>query len=794
MFKNYLKITLRNIVRYRGYTFINITGLAVGLACGILIMLWVVHELSFDEFHKNYNNLFRVIACYHDTEQLEYEWKTAPPLAAALKADFPEVKAVTRYRPMNDHLFKAGGEPAQSMDMGLADPDFLSMFTFPLVAGNVQTALTEPNSIVITQTTAQRLFGDRDPMGQSVSVDNTLDLTVTGVMADVPPNSHLRFDCLAPFVLVERFMQEFGSVLDSWRMAGFATYVQLDDGTSADRLNPKLAGYLRKYQDDSKTELSLQPLKDIYLYSTNVNHNLYGNGDYKYVYIFSFIALFVLVIACINFMNLTTARSANRAREVGLRKVVGAGRHQVIFQFFGESLLLAFIALLFALLLVELFLPTFNNLSGRELWLSFFENPEILIGIVLIALFTGLLSGTYPALFLSSFKPVKVLKGSLTGPGRGAVLRKVLVVTQFTISILLIICTLVISKQIDYVRHKKLGFDRDQLVYMKMSSDIPGEYEALKNELLQIPGITSVTAVSSLPTHGVVFSTSHVVWPGKPDDKELLLNAVSVGGDYVKTFGMKMLDGRFLDASSGSSSDSVREAVLNETAVQKMNLDSPVGKKLEFSNLKVIITGVIKDYYFQSLHHSMEPLVIVSVPEWYGYVFARLDTNSTPRTMAAIEQVWKKFSPDTPFNGRFLNADYDLLYWSEQRMREVFNYFTILAICISCLGLFGLAAYMAERRTREIGIRKVLGASLSRLTFMISGEFVKWVLIANVIAWPLAFVAMNRWLQTFAYRISLSWTVFAASGVLAVVIAFLTVGFLALKAALSDPVKALKYE
>jgi len=794
MYRNYLKITLRNIVRYRGYTFINVTGLALGLACCILIMLWVTDEISFDKFHNNYKNIYRVIACYNDTEQTEYEWKTAPPLAAALKADFPEVTTVTRYRSMPEHLFKSPENISQELDLGLADPEFLNMFTFPLTAGDIRTALAEPNSIVITEKTAQRLFGNQDPMGKSLTVDNSLDLTVTGVMADVPANSHLQFDCLAPFVLVERFMQEFGSVLDNWGMGGFATYVQLGDAATGDDFNGKLGGYLGKYHDDTKTELSLQPLKDIYLYSANIQNNLYGNGDIKYVYIFSLIALFILFIACINFMNLTTARSANRAKEIGLRKVVGADRYQIITQFFGESSLLAFIALIFAVLLVELFLPTFNNLSGKELSIAFFENPGILIGLSLIALFTCLLSGTYPALFLSSFKPVKVLKGSFKSGGSGAILRKVLVVAQFTISILLIISTLIVSGQIDFMRQKKLGFNREQLVYMKMTSDFPGQYGALKTELLQNPGIASVTATSSLPTHGIVFSTSPVQWPGKTDDQDWLLNAVSAGEDYIETFGMEMLEGRFLTGESRTSSDTIREAVLNETAVKKMNLDSPVGKSIEFSNLKVTITGVVKDYYFQSLHHSMEPLAIISVPEWYNYIFVRINSDSIPQTMASIERVWKKFSPDTPFNGSFLNEDYENLYRSEQRMRQVFNYFTILAICISCLGLFGLAAYMAEQRTREIGIRKVLGASLASLTFMISSEFIKWVLIANAIAWPLAFLVMNRWLESFAYRISINWTVFMLSGAMAVIIALLTVSFLAFKAALSDPVKALKHE
>ncbi|MBN1210991.1 MAG: ABC transporter permease [candidate division Zixibacteria bacterium] len=793
MYRNYLKISLRNIVRNRGYTFINVAGLAVGLACCILIMLWVTDEISFDKFHKNYDNVYRVIACYNDTEQTEYEWKTAPPLASALKADFPEVTAVTRYRPMNGHLFKIPDNISHELDLGLAEPAFLDIFTFPLTAGDARTVLNEPNSIILTEKTARKLFGVQDPLGKSISVDNALDLTVTGVMADVPANSHLQFDCLAPFVLIEKFMQEYGSVLDNWGMGGFATYVLLDDAATGEDMNLKLPGYLKKYAE-TETELSLQPLKDIYLYSSHINHNLFGNGDIKYVYIFSLIALFVLGIACFNFMNLTTARSANRAREVGLRKVVGAARHQIIVQFFNESLLLAFIALVFAVLMVEIFLPAFNNLSGKELTITFFDNPGMLTGLILIVLFTGLLSGSYPALFMSFFKPVKVLKGSFKAGGSGAMLRKALVVTQFTISILLIISTLVISNQLDFMRHKKLGFDKEQLLYMKMASDMPAQYEAFKSELLHETGVTSVTVTSSLPTHGIVFSTSHIEWPGKTGENKWLMNAVSVGEGYIETFGMKLKEGRFLAVGTSSFSDSIREAVLNETAVEKMNLDSPVGKTIEFSGFKVTVAGVVKDYYFQSLHHSMEPLAIVSVPEWYSYIFVKINSDSMPRTVATIEQIWKKFSPDTPFSGRFLSEAYESLYRSEQRMGQLFNYFTSLAIFISCLGLFGLAAYMAEQRTREIGIRKVLGASLSGLTFMISSEFIKWVLIANAIAWPLAFVVMNRWLQSFAYRISISWTVFVVSGALAVIIALLTVSFLAFKAALSDPVKALKYE
>lgn len=793
MFKSYLKIAFRNVIRYRGYTFINVLGLAIGIACCLLIMLWVTDELGYDKFNANYDRIYRVVSANHDSGQQEYEWKNAAPMAAAMKADFPEISAATMLRPMKAHLFTDENNHTFKEDLYLVEPDFFTIFSFPLAEGDVATALSSPNSVILTRAMAERFYGKESPLGKILRIDGTYEMTVTGVVENVPEKSHLQFDCLAPFVLINKFMAAYGNIINNWGAHGFATYVMLNDPGSAAGLKAKLDGYLAKYDEGQENVLSLQPLSEVYLESTHIQaFNLFAAGDIKYIYIFMSIAVVVLIIACINFMNLTTARSGSRAREVGLRKTAGADRFQIIRQFFGESVLLAVLALMLAVLLVELMLPAFNVLAGKNLTLSFFDSFDIYFMLLAVALVTGLLSGFYPALVLSSFQPVKVLKGTFTAGGKGLTLRKILVVAQFAISITLIISTVLIADQISYIRHKKLGFDKDRLVYLKLDTPTQQRYASLKNELLHQPGIASVTVSSSLPTHGVIFSTTGLDWAGRDENLELLMNAVSVGDDYIETFGMELAEGRFLSAEFGS--DTLKEIVLNETAVKVMGLEEPLGKEITIMGITGIVTGVVKDYHFQSMHFTMEPLTIISVPDWYSYVFIRLKSDDLPKTLGGIETVWRKFSPDSPAECRFLEEDYDNLYRAEYRMGDIFGNFTILAIFISCLGLFGLAAYMAEKRTKEIGVRKVLGATVPGLMVMISRDFIKWVLLANLIAWPSAYLLMSRWLTNFAYRTSLGWTIFVLSGALSLAIAVLTVSYQAFRAARINPVKALHYE
>jgi putative ABC transport system permease protein len=792
MFFNYLKVTWRNIKRYKGYSFINITGLAVGLACCILILLWVQDELSYDRFHSNRDDLYRVVTEWRKTEPATHYWPVSAPLAPALKEEYPEIIKATRFtRLRRGQLVKFGDKHFTESQICLTDPDFFDMFTFPLLKGGPQTALTDRISIVITETVAGKYFGNEDPLGKILNINNEYDFTVTGVLKDVPHNSHLQFDILIPFIRIEDFETAW-AVLDNWTLSGFATYVQLEKNAFSQDLTNKIAYYLQKHVQESKDVIYLQPLKDIHLYSSHIQFGIEGQGDIKYVYIFSIVAFLVLIIASINFMNLATARSSNRAKEVGLRKVVGATRIQLIRQFFCESVVVAFLSLILAVVLVELFLPIFADQSGKQLALDFSRHINILLVIVIMTLITGFLSGTYPALFLSSLRPVKVLKGSLRTEGRGYLFRRILVVSQFSLSILLIICTVVVFHQVGYMRNKKLGFDREHMVYLPIRNELVHGYEPLKNELLKNTGIKNVAASSNLPTSGVILTTDKVTWEGKNPESVVVLEVTSVGYDFIETFNMEMVEGRSF--SKKYSSDEEDAVVINESAMKIIGMEDPVGKQLVFGESAVTIIGIVKDYHFKSLHSEIEPLILAIVPNLYRYVFVKLDAGNIPNTVANMENTWKTLFPDTPFEYHFVDEAYDKLYRSEQRMGSLFNYFTVLAVVISCLGLFGLASFMAEKRTKEIGIRKVLGASITGIIILLNKQFTKWVLIANIVAWPIAYYAMSKWLQGFAYRINLGIWTFALAAVVALVIAVITVSYQSFKAALANPAESLRYE
>ena len=792
MLWNYLKITWRNIKRYKGYSFINIVGLAVGLACCILVLLWVQDELSYDRFHTNGDDLYRVVAEWRKTEPATHYWPVCAPLAPALKEEFPEIIKATRFtRLRRGQLVRFGDKNFTEAQICLTDPDFFEMFTFPFIQGDVQTALSNPDSFVLTEEMAAKYFGTENPLGKTLNINNEYDFTVTGVIKNIPHNSHLQFDFLASFVRIEDFERAW-AVLDNWTLSGFATYVQLDKNASRVELTDKIANYLQKHVQESKDIIYLQSLKDVHLFSSHIQFGMEGQGDIRYVYIFSIVAFFILVIASINFMNLATARSSNRVKEVGLRKVVGAKRAQLIRQFFCESVVMAFCSLILAVVLVELFLPVFINLSGKQLSLDFTSHINILSAIVLLTLITGFLSGSYPALFLSSLRPVKILKGISKTEGQGYLFRRILVVSQFSLSILLIICTVVVSHQVGFMRNKKLGFDKEQVAYFPIRDELVQRYESLKSELLKNTGIKNVTVSSNLPTSGVILTTDKVTWEGKNPEEVVVLEVTSAGYDFTETFNMEMVKGRSF--SKEFSSDEEEAIVINETAEKIIGIEDPVGKQLVFGESAVTIIGVVKDYHFKSLHSEIEPLVLAIVPSLYRYVFVKLDAADIPNTLINIESTWKSFFPDTPFEFHFLDEAYEKLYRSEQQMGTLFNSFTILAVFISCLGLFGLASFMAEKRTKEIGIRKVLGASVIGIVALLNKQFAKWVLIANVIAWPVAYYAMSRWLQGFAYRINLGIWIFALAAAIALGIAVVTVSYQSIKAALANPADSLRYE
>jgi putative ABC transport system permease protein len=785
MFKNYLKIAIRIIRRHKGFSFINIAGLAIGMACCILILLWVQDELSYDRFHENGNDIYRVIQDINFADHSTTWAITQGPLGPSLKKDFPEIINAARITSRGFRL--TYDDKSFDERVGMADGSIFEMFTFPLVKGNLVTALSDPHSIVLTEEMAEKYFGNKDPVGKAIKADNQYDFLVTGVLKKIPRNSHLQFDFLIPFI----FGRELNYTVDRWGNSQFSTYVQLQKGIPSQEVIQKISGHLsEKPTIEKDARLNLQPLYRVHLYSNYEFDSAHGN--ITYVTIFSIVAFLILLIACINFMNLATARSGNRAREVGMRKVAGAYKTDIIRQFFGESILLAFIALFFALIIVQLLLPVFNNLAAKELSMNIAGNIWALLGLLGIALLTGIISGTYPALFLSTFQPVRVLKGSLKSGTKSSVFRKILVVAQFSLTILLIICTTIVYNQLNFMRNRKLGYNKEHMIYMDMRGDMREKFEAVKNELMQNANILGVTASSNVPTYGYYFSNSKWRWDGQNPDEETLMRAVFIDYDYFKTFGMEIAEGR--SYSKEFSTDATEAIMINEAAVKAMGMQSPIGKSLSIDNFQPKIIGVVKNYHFRSLDQEIDPLILAYNPNICRILFAKLKSDKISQAIGYIESIWKKFAPGYPFNYRFLDEALDGLYRSEQRIGTILKYFSTLAIFISCLGLFGLASFMAEQRTKEIGIRKVLGATVSNIVLLLSKEFSKWVLWANIIAWPVAYYAMNRWLQSYAYHINITlWSFLLAAG-LALIIALLTVCYQATRAALTNPVDSLRYE
>ena len=785
MIKNYLKIALRNIKKHTWYSFINIAGLAIGMTCCILILLWVQDELSYDRFHENASDIYRVIQDINFADHSTTWTITQGPLGPSLKKDFPEIINATRITGRGFRL--TYNDRSFDEVVVMADPSIFEMFSFPLIKGNPATALSDPNSIVLNAEMAEKYFGDENPIGKTIQADNEYDFLVSGVLKKIPHNSHLQFDFIIPFI----FGRELNYTVDRWGNSQFRTYVQIQKGIPVQEVIQKISGYLyEKPTIEKDARLNLQPLTRIHLHS-NYEFDT-AHGDITYVALFSLVAFFILFIACSNFMNLATARSGNRAKEVGMRKVAGAHRSSIIKQFFGESILLAFIALFFSLILVKLLLPAFNNLAAKELSLNISGNLLGLLMLFGIALLTGIISGSYPAFFLSSFQPVKVLKGSLRSGQKGSVFRKILVVTQFSLTILLIICTGIVQNQLNYLRNKKLGYDKEHLIYMGMRGDMRAEFDPLKNELLINSNILGITASSNVPTYGYTFSNSLWRWEGQNPDEETLMRAVFIDYDYFKTFGMEIAEGR--SYSKDFSTDTTEAIIVNEAAVKAMRMESPLGKRLSLNEQNYQIIGVVKNYNFRSLRQRIDPLILLFNPQASRVLFAKLKSDNISQTIGYIEKIREKFAPVYPFNYHFLDEALDDLYRSEERVGTIFRCFSVLAIFISCLGLFGLASFMAEQRTKEIGIRKVLGATVSNIVLLLTKEFTKWILVANIIVWPIAYYATNKWLQGFAYRTTIGLWIFILAAAMVLLIALLTVSYQSFKAATANPIDSLKYE
>jgi putative ABC transport system permease protein len=772
---NYGKAALRVIRRQKVYSVINIAGLAVGMAACLLILLWVRDELSFDKFHANYNDIYRTIP------ELQGQKYVANPLALArvFKDQYPEVRQIARYGSQN-FLMKYG-DKISSENGALVDDDFLKLFTFPLVKGTPDTVFANVNSIVLTESTAAKIFGAEDPMGQSVTVNNADDLIVTGIMKDVPKNSHVRFDFLASM----RIQGERAETSWSYEVA---TYALLDKNVSIPDFEEKISGFINEHdkRTNQKVLLHLQPLSQAHLYSLN------GVDPILYVYVFLTIAVAILVIACINFVNLSTARSNTRAKEIGMRKVVGAARPDIVRQFLGESFLLSIIALLAAIGLVHLFLPAFNHIAQKELTLDIAGDGSIVLLLLGTVLFTGLLSGSYPALLLSSFRPVSVLKqGRPSTKTGGFVLRRVLVVGQFTATIILLIGTIVMAKQLDYIRHKDIGLDRDHVIVVNLNRELRAAYKSLKNEIKLNPNVINVSAARRLPTN--IGHMNPVYWEGKGPEDYMTMTDASIDYDYFETLGMTILEGR---GFSEEFPTDAQNYVINEEALRITGLKEPIGKMFSCWEDQGKIIGIVKNFHASSLHNPMGP-VIFTLSQRHGshqFLFVKIRPNDLPGTIAFLKEKIGQFGPNTLFQYRFLDEAFNRQYANDERQGEIYKYFTILAIFVSCLGLFGMASFTVEQRTREIGIRKVLGASVAKIMALITKDFMVLLAVSNLIGWPVAYYLMDRLLENYAYRTSLAGWIFLAAGAMAVVIALATVCFRIVGAARANPSDSLRYE
>jgi putative ABC transport system permease protein len=801
MLRNYLKTTFRNLKRQKTQSTINILGLAIGLTCCILILLFVRDELSFDKFNDNHDRIYRVTRRWlnEDGAVSLHLGFVAPPIGPLLKNDFPEIEHAVRLTGTGELLVSHGDTYFEENLFFFAEEDVFDVFSFNMIKGDLPTALTDPLTVVITEEMARKYFGSEDPLGLTMRIEaagQAADLKVTGVIESFPHNSHFHADFLGSFKTYEAIVGD--QEMQDWGSNNYATYILMPKNYDIRILQQQLDPFIDKHVDgetSKSTQLILQPLTDIHLHS-HLDAEIEPNSDITYVYIFSVIALFVLLIAAINFMNLSTARSSHRAKEVGLRKVVGANRFQLIKQFLSESLLTVFAGLAVALILVSLLLPRFNQFIDRELSLNLSENLTLLAGLVIAAFFMGIVSGLYPALFLSGYQPAKVIKGTKEQRRGNISLRTALVVFQFAISIVLIICVGVVTSQLEYIQNINLGFDEEQVVVLPSSPQISSQLESVKTQLYENPNVISVSAAKRVPSGRLLDSAgARVIQGEKSEPVNFMIAHLRVDHDYIPTFGMELAAGR--NFSKEMPTDAANAFILNETAVKEIGWTSPeeaIGKEFGYGRAEGQIIGVVKDFHFESIHHAITPIVMDLSSSSLDQVAVRISPNDIPGTMAFLQNKWREFRPRYPFSYYFVDERFDQQYRSEKKILQLFGYFAFLAIFIACLGLFGLALYTAEQNVKEIGIRKVLGASVSSIVIFFSKEFSKWVLMANIIGWPVAYFAMTKWLANFAYRTSLNLWTFLLAGALALFIAILTVSFHSVKAAVADPVKALRYE
>ncbi|MDE3143643.1 MAG: ABC transporter permease, partial [Bacteroidota bacterium] len=769
MVKSYFKVAIRNLARNKTFATINILGLAVGMASAMLILLWVQNELSYDRFYTKSDRLY-VMYNRDKFDGAMHAWNTTPKIfGTTLKKDYPEVEDVARYD--NITFLLTVGDKHLNVRGGFADSGFLNLFSFPLKSGNVSQALNGNNDIVITQKLAIRLFGKEDAMGKIIRVDSNANFTVTGVLADLPNNTGFDFEYLLPWA----FMKQLKWDDDNWGNNSVRNYVLLKPNASQAAFDAKVKNITRSHSQETE-EVFSYPVSRLHLYSKNEDGKLV-DGQIETVRLFTIIAAFILLIACINFMNLSTARSEKRAKEVGIRKVAGAYKSNLIAQFIGESIIISFIAFFIAIIMVQLSLQRFNQLTGKQLYLEY-SNPVFWLVAVLFVLFTGIIAGSYPAFYLSSFSPVKVLKGTFKKVNTAVTPRKVLVVLQFMFAIILIIGTIIIEHQIKYVQNRDAGYNRENLVYAFTQGDATKNYDLIKQELLSSAAAISVTK-SANPITQRWSDSWGFSWDGSTEaDKKIDFVRLGSDADFIKTIGVQLKEGRDIDIYKYPTDSTA--ILLNETAVKEMRLKNPIGVIIKGIEKNLHVIGVVKDFILESpFEKKINPMMIIGPGvDFFQVIHFKLNpANSTKDNLAKAEQIFKKYNPQYPFEYVFADEAYAKKFKEQQRTGTLAALFAGLTIFISCLGLFGLAAYMAENRIKEIGVRKVLGASVASVTTLLSKDFLKLVLIAFLIASPVAWYAMNKWLQTYTYRISIEWWVFAGAGLLSMIIAFTTVSF-----------------
>lgn len=790
MLKNFFRVAFRNILKHKGFTFINVTGLAVGLTAALLIILWVQDELSYDRFNTDGANIYRVEEDQFYSGERYHVTVTPHPSGPVWKEKIPEIVEQTRINRLSRILFRKDEKVFYESSVAGVDSGFFKMFTLPLLLGNPETVLEAPNSVVLTESMAKKYFGNEDPLGQSITMENRMQFNVTGVLKDIPRNSSFRYDAFIPY----SFLQSIGAVSTSWGNNSIYTFVQIEKGSDIEDVNTKLTDVVKEYLPETTVKYLLFPLLDIHL------HAQFGfeetNGPMVAIYIFSLIAFFVILIACINFINLSTAKASGRAKEIGIRKVAGADRKTMISQFMFESVLLVIFALLLSVLLTGLLLGTFNSISGKYFILSDLLKIRFIISFIAVGLLAGFVSGIYPALYLSSFKPMAVLKGE-TASGRGnGRLRQILVVVQFTLSVLIAVASIFMFIQLKYMQNKDLGFDKENLLCIPMNNFTRGQYYNLKRELLAETLIQGVTASNRNPVM-VGSNSGGADWDGRDPEKRVLIGTYAVDYDYLETMKMSLVSGRSFsrDFQGDLARDTTGNFLINEEVAKIMDVGDPVGKNFRFMGISGTIVGVLKDFHFKGADQTIEPIAIALADTSYlSSILIRLTPGRVPESLKIVERAWQELLPDYPLEYSFIDQDYDNLFRSEARLMRLLGSFTILTLIIACLGLYGLSSYSTERRTNEVGIRKVMGAGTGSVIITMAREFLILVIIAIIIALPAGYYVVGRLLKQFAYRVDLDPAVFILIALGALTIALFTVSFQAFRASNINPAEALKVE